>query len=276
MHPFWRSPSAQLPKSLPMPFELSVELSTLAVLVVVAFVAGFIDSIAGGGGLLTTPALMTAGLPPHLVLGTNKLSSTFGSAIASYTFYRRKLFNPQDWTRALLGTAVGALIGAVIAHYLPAAWINQMLPVIVFGCGLYLLFGGTPKAPLDSNAPIKKKWQLPQGLGLGFYDGVAGPGTGAFWTVSSMLLYPLDLVKASGVARSMNFVSNATALSVFIFSGQVDWVIGLSMGLAVMAGAALGARSAIKGGAKFIRPVFITVVLCLTVRLAWQHWFGGA
>ena len=276
MHSFWRSPSAQLPKSLPMPFELSVELSTLAVLVVVAFVAGFIDSIAGGGGLLTTPALMTAGLPPHLVLGTNKLSSTFGSAIASYTFYRRKLFHPQDWTRALLGTAVGALIGAVIAHYLPAAWINQMLPVIVFGCGLYLLFGGTPKAPLDSNAPIKKKWQLPQGLGLGFYDGVAGPGTGAFWTVSSMLLYPLDLVKASGVARSMNFVSNATALSVFIFSGQVDWVIGLSMGLAVMAGAALGARSAIKGGAKFIRPVFITVVLCLTVRLAWQHWFGGA
>jgi uncharacterized membrane protein YfcA len=259
-----------------MPFELSVDLTTLAVLAVVAFVAGFIDSIAGGGGLLTTPALMTAGLPPHLVLGTNKLSSTFGSAIASYTFYRRKLFHPKEWIRAVIGTAVGALIGAVIAHYLPAAWINGMLPVIVFGCGLYLLFGGTPKAPLDTHAPIKKKWQLPQGLGLGFYDGVAGPGTGAFWTVSSLLLYPLDLVKASGVARSMNFVSNATALSVFIFSGQVDWLLGLSMGVAVMGGAAIGARSAIKGGAKFIRPVFITVVLCLTVRLAWQHWFGGA
>jgi uncharacterized membrane protein YfcA len=263
-------------KVFPMPFELSVDLSTLAVLAVVAFVAGFIDSIAGGGGLLTTPALMTAGLPPHLVLGTNKLSSTFGSAIASYTFYRRKLFQPREWTRALIGTAVGALIGAVIAHYLPAAWINQMLPVIVFGCGLYLLFGGTPKAPLDTHLPIKKKWQLPQGLGLGFYDGVAGPGTGAFWTVSSLLLYPLDLVRASGVARSMNFVSNATALSVFIFSGQVDWLLGLSMGVAVMCGAAIGARSAIKGGARFIRPVFITVVLCLTVRLAWQHWFGGA
>jgi uncharacterized membrane protein YfcA len=263
-------------KVFPMPFELSVDLSTLAVLAVVAFVAGFIDSIAGGGGLLTTPALMTAGLPPHLVLGTNKLSSTFGSAIASYTFYRRKLFQPREWTRALIGTAVGALIGAVIAHYLPAAWINQMLPVIVFGCGLYLLFGGTPKAPLDTHLPIKKKWQLPQGLGLGFYDGVAGPGTGAFWTVSSLLLYPLDLVRASGVARSMNFVSNATALSVFIFSGQVDWLLGLSMGVAVMCGAAIGTRSAIKGGARFIRPVFITVVLCLTVRLAWQHWFGGA
>lgn len=145
-----------------MPFELSVDLTTLAILAVVAFIAGFIDAIAGGGGLLTTPALMTAGLPPHLVLGTNKLSSTFGSATASFTFYRRKLFDPRQWLHAVLGTAVGAALGAVIAHYLPAEWLNQMLPVIVFGCGLYLLFGGTPKAPLDSNAPIKKKWQLPQ------------------------------------------------------------------------------------------------------------------
>lgn len=80
-----------------MPFELSVDLTTLAILAVVAFVAGFIDAIAGGGGLLTTPALMTAGLPPHLVLGTNKLSSTFGSATASFTFYRRKLFHPRQW-----------------------------------------------------------------------------------------------------------------------------------------------------------------------------------
>ena len=259
-----------------MPFELSVDLTTLAILAVVAFIAGFIDAIAGGGGLLTTPALMTAGLPPHLVLGTNKLSSTFGSATASFTFYRRKLFDPKQWVHAIVGTAVGAAIGAVVAHYLPAEWLNQMLPVIVFGCGLYLLFGGTPKAPLDSDAPIKKKWQLPQGLGLGFYDGVAGPGTGAFWTASTLLIYPVDLVKASGVARSMNFVSNAVALSVFMFSGQVDYVIGLCMGLAVMLGAYFGAGTAIKGGAKFIRPVFITVVLGLTVRLAWQHWFGGA
>jgi uncharacterized membrane protein YfcA len=218
-----------------MPFELSVDLTTLAILAVVAFIAGFIDAIAGGGGLLTTPALLTAGMPPHLVLGTNKLSSTFGSATASFTFYRRKLFHPRQWVHAIVGTLIGALAGAVVAHYLPAETLNKMLPVIVFGCGVYLLFGGTPKAPLDADAPIKKKWQGTQGFGLGFYDGVAGPGTGAFWTVSTMLLHPIDLVKASGVARSMNFVSNAAALS-----------------------------------------VFITVVLGLTVRLAWQHWFSVA
>ncbi|MGH8355194.1 MAG: TSUP family transporter [Pseudomonas sp.] len=261
---------------MPFPFELAVDPATLAILALVAFIAGFIDAIAGGGGLLTIPALLTAGLPPHLVLGTNKLCATFGSATASYTFYRRKLFDPQQWRNALLGTAIGALLGAALAHWLPAAWLNRMLPAVVFGCGFYLLFGKTPAAPLNATAPIAKGRQWPQGLGLGFYDGVAGPGTGAFWTVSSLLLYPLDLLRASGVARSMNFVSNAAALAVFSVSGQVVWLLGICMGIALMAGAFLGAHTAIKGGSKFIRPVFILVVLALTARLAWQHWFGVA
>lgn len=258
-----------------MPFlpELGMDPGIVLVLALVAFTAGFIDAIAGGGGLLTIPALLTAGLPPHLVLGTNKLCATFGSATASYTFYRRKLFNPGEWRNALLATAIGACIGAIIAHWLPASWLNQMLPAVVFGCGLYLLFGKTPENQGQHDRPIAQRRQWPQGLGLGFYDGVAGPGTGAFWTVSTMLLYPIDLLRASGVARSMNFVSNAMALVVFIFAGQVAWLLGISMGLALMAGAFLGARTAIHGGAKFIRPVFILVVLALTARLAWQHWF---
>ncbi len=259
-----------------MPFfpELGVEPGILLILALVAFTAGFIDAIAGGGGLLTIPALLTAGLPPHLVLGTNKLCATFGSATASYTFYRRKLFAPQQWRNALIGTAIGALLGAALAQWLPSAWLNQMLPAVVFACGLYLLFGRTPETSGPSEQPIATLRQWPQSLGLGFYDGVAGPGTGAFWTVSSLLLYPLDLLRASGVARSMNFVSNACALMVFIISGQVAWVLGISMGLALMAGAFIGARTAIKGGSKFIRPVFILVVLALTARLAWQHWFA--
>ncbi|WXL27588.1 TSUP family transporter [Ectopseudomonas mendocina] len=250
------------------------ELTTLLILAAVAFLAGFIDAIAGGGGLLTLPALLTVGLPPHLALGTNKLCATFGSATAAFTFYKRKLFSPVHWRNALIGTAVGALLGALIAHWLPSQWLNQLLPLVVFACGLYLLFSKTPNSTPDANAPIGQKRQWPQSVSLGFYDGVAGPGTGAFWTVSSLLLYPLDLVRASGVARSMNFVSNACALSVFIFTGQVAWLLGLGMGLTLMLGAYLGARTAIGGGAKFIRPVFIMVVLALTLRLVWQHWLG--
>ncbi|GLK61900.1 UPF0721 transmembrane protein [Azotobacter vinelandii] len=255
-------------------FEIALDPVTLVVLACVAFVAGFIDAIAGGGGLITVPALLTAGLPPHLVLGTNKLCSTFGAAIASLTFIRRGLFHPRQWYGALAATALGALLGAAVAHYLPARWLNQSLPVIVFACGLYLLFSRTPGGIQRPDARIAKLRQWPQGLALGAYDGVAGPGTGTFWTVSTLLLYPLDLVRASGVARSMNFVSNAVALSVFIGSGQVAWLLGLSMGCALMTGAWLGARTAIGGGARLIRPLFIGVVLVLTVRLAWQHWFG--
>lgn len=261
---------------MPFALELAIDPSTLALLALVAFIAGFIDAIAGGGGLLTLPALMTAGLPPHLALGTSKLCATFGSATAALTFYRRKLFSPRHWRRGLLATAVGALAGALMAHWMPPAWLNQLLPVVVFACALYLLFGRTPETPPDQDAPIARGRQWPQGFGLGFYDGVAGPGTGAFWTVSTLLLYPLDLIRASGVARTMNFVSNATALAVFIAFGQVAWVTGLSMGAALMIGAFLGARTAIRGGSRFIRPVFILVVLALTARLVWLHWFGTA
>lgn len=248
--------------------------STIAALAAVAMLAGFIDAIAGGGGLLTIPALLTAGLPAHWVLGTNKLCATFGSATACYTFWRQKLFSPKQWQSALVATAIGATIGSLVAAHLPAVWLNQALPVIVMACGLYMLVSKNPNTRTAQRFTPSKCRQWPQGLGLGFYDGVAGPGTGAFWTVSSLLLYPLDLLRASGVARSMNFVSNAAALSIFILHGQVAWLLGICMGLALMLGAYLGARTAIGGGARLIRPVFILVVLALSARLAWQHWFG--
>jgi len=256
--------------------ELSLSLNMFLLLIVVAFTAGFIDAIAGGGGLLTIPALLTAGLPPHLVLGTNKLCATFGSATASYTFYSRKLFQPRQWRFALIATAIGAAAGAFLAQQMSAQWLNQMLPVVVFLCGLYMLFYKAPKQQHSETSQVGRKRQWPQGLSLGFYDGIAGPGTGAFWTVSTLLLYPLDLLRSTGVARTMNFVSNAMALSVFIIAGQVAWMLGISMGIALMIGAAIGARIAISGGHKLIRPIFIIMVLALTVRLIWQHWFAAA
>ena len=172
-----------------MPFELAIDPSTLIILAVVAFLASFIDAIAGGGGAVDHPALLTAGVP-HLALGTNKLSSTFGAATASYTFYRRKLFHP-GWRNALLATAIGAAIGAWAAHLLPAEWLNRMLPVVVFTCGLYMLFGGTPKAPLNADAPVGRKRQWPQGLALA--STTAWRDRARSGTVSSLLMYPLDL-----------------------------------------------------------------------------------
>ena len=256
--------------------DFSITLPLLFLLMAVAFTAGLVDAIAGGGGLLTIPALMLSGLAPHLVLGTNKLCATFGSATASLAFYRRGLFQPQRWRLALLSTAIGAALGALLARYMPAQWLNQFLPVVVFVCGLYMLFNKMPARVTDSELAIRQKRQLPHGLLLGFYDGVAGPGTGAFWTVSTLLLYPLDLLRTTAVARSMNFVSNAMALAMFAAGGQVMWTLGMAMGLALMLGAVVGSRLAIKGGSRLIRPLFILMVMALTLKLAWQHWFAAA
>lgn len=257
-----------------MPLELALDPLTLGALVCVAFVAGLIDAIAGGGGLLTIPSLLMAGIPPHMALGTNKLCASMGAITSSLTFIKRRLFSPKHWIPALICTAIGALLGAWLAHFIPAQWLYQLLPVVVFSCGLYMLFAPLPNSVTLSSAPPKQGRQVPQGLTLGFYDGIAGPGTGAFWTVSNLLLYPLDLLRASAVARCMNCISNVAALSVFIAMGQVYWLLGLCMGTALMLGAFIGARMAISGGAKIIRPFFILVVLALTAKLAWQYWLG--
>ncbi len=249
--------------------------SLLAILCAVAFIAGFIDAIAGGGGLLTVPALLTAGLPPHVVLGTNKLASTFGSFTASLAYYRKKLFNPLYWHRSLLYTAIGAVLGTLVVDMLSKEALEKILPILILFAAVYSLFSRMqPDDKLDLPVADKKLFwqQRVQGVTLGFYDGIAGPGAGAFWMVSTMALYRINLLLTCGVARSMNFVSNGFSLVAFIALGHVNFGLGIAMGLCLMLGAWLGAHSAIKFGGRFIRPVFICVVIAIAVRLAWQAW----
>ncbi|KKO50088.1 membrane protein [Arsukibacterium sp. MJ3] len=258
--------------------ELIVTHELLLVLCAVAFIAGYIDAIAGGGGLLTVPALLTAGLPPHVVLGTNKLAATFGSFTASLTYYRKHLFNPRYWQRSLIYTAIGALLGTLVVDQLSTALLEKLLPVLILMAAIYTLFNRIqPDDRLqlpEQNSRLYWQQRL-QGLTLGFYDGVAGPGAGAFWMVSSMALYKINLLLTSGVARTMNFISNGFSLIAFMALGHVNYTLGIAMGLCLMLGAFLGAHSAIRFGSKFIRPVFITVVIAIALRLAWQAWSGA-
>lgn len=247
----------------------------LLLLCSVAFIAGYIDAIAGGGGLLTVPALLTAGLPAHVVLGTNKLAATFGSLTASLTYYRKKLFNPVYWRNSLLFTAIGALLGTLLVDQLSTELLEKILPLLILFAAIYTLFNRMqPDDRLALPEPGRKLFwqQRVQGLTLGFYDGVAGPGAGAFWMVSTMALYKINLLLTSGVARTMNFVSNGFSLMAFILLGHVHFTLGIAMGLCLMFGAWLGAHSAIRFGSKFIRPIFISVVIAIAARLAWQAW----
>jgi len=112
-------------------FELALDPTTLAVLCAAALAAGFIDAIAGGGGLLTVPALLTAGLPPHVTLGTNKLAASFGSLTASYTYYKKNLFSPKFWASSIIATGIGALIGTLVVDHLSIDFLNKLLPIII-------------------------------------------------------------------------------------------------------------------------------------------------
>jgi len=252
-----------------------LDLNLLITLCSVGFLAGFIDAIAGGGGMLTIPTLLASGLPPHVALGTNKLAATFGSLTASVTFYRKKLFNPKFWQLSLIATAIGAVIGTILVNHLSTKFLDKALPILIVATAIYTLLS---KAVLNNtsqlptlNQKIKIK-QILQGLTLGFYDGVAGPGTGAFWTVSSAMLYKINILIASGLARSTNFVSNICSLLTFLYLGQVNLLLGIAMGIFIMVGSWVGAHSAIKFGGKFIRPVFTIIVIGLSIKLAYQAW----
>jgi hypothetical protein len=250
--------------------------STLLILIGCAFVAGFIDAIAGGGGMLTVPALLSSGLPPHIALGTNKLAASFGSLTASYTFYRKKLFSPSFWTLSCVFTAIGAVAGTYAVSIMSVDILNKLLPIIIGFSALYALFNRV-KPDHSNELPEKnsqtKQKQTIQGFILGFYDGFAGPGTGAFWTVSNLFLYKLNLLLASGLARAMNFISNVFSLFAFIALGHVNFVLGILMGGFLMLGAYTGAHSAIRFGNRFIRPIFTVVVSVMAMKLAAEAWF---
>ncbi|WP_417879100.1 TSUP family transporter [Vibrio sp.] len=248
----------------------------LIILGLVAFAAGFIDAVAGGGGMLTVPALLSIGLPPHLALGTNKLSATFASSTAAFTYYKKRLFTPEFWYRSFIATLIGAISGTLVVNVISTDWLEKLLPLIILATAIYTIFHKSPTENHsdmpDFDAKTHKK-QIIQGLTLGFYDGAIGPGTGAFWTVSNMVLYRMNILLSSGVAKAMNFTSNFTSLVTFAILGHINWTLGLTMGLCLMAGAYVGAHSAIRFGAAFIRPVFVTVVSVMAIKLAYEAWF---
>lgn len=256
--------------------ELLLEPSNWALLAVIGLIAGFIDAIVGGGGLLSIPALLTLGIAPHTALGTNKLAASFGSSMAAWTYYRQHLFTPSFWYMAFIATFIGAVLGSVLVYLIDTQWLEKILPLLIIGIAIYSLLSPNAISDADCQVPIQSpptQKQGLQGLILGAYDGFAGPGIGAFWTVSSGSLYKLPLLHSCGLARAMTFTSNLTALAIFGWLGQVQWQIGLWMGLCMMLGSFIGARCAIKFGMPFIRPLFILIVLLIAANLAWSAWF---
>jgi len=184
--------------------ELLLEPSNWALLAVIGLIAGFIDAVVGGGGLLSIPALLTLGIPPHTALGTNKFAASFGSSMAAWTYYRQHLLKPSFWYMAFIATFIGAVFGSVLVYLLNAHWLEKALPLLIIGIAIYSLVSTNAISDTDCQAPMQapsKLKQSLQGLFLGAYDGFAGPGIGAFWTVSSGSSGDLWLSWASPLAN---------------------------------------------------------------------------
>ena len=235
-------------------------------------VAGLIDAIAGGGGLLTIPVLLGVGLPPQFALGTNKLQASFGSASAMIHFVRAGTVNLREARAGVLWTAAGALLGAYTVQQIDPGFLKRCIPFLLLAILCYTVL--TPKLGAEEVRPRLSRpvFYCCFGLLLGFYDGFLGPGTGSFWVVALMLGQGFDMRKGTGYTKLFNFVSNIISLVVFVAGGHVLLWAGLVMGGGQAFGARVGARLVIKKGTRFVRPVFICSVLAVTAKLFYDNY----
>ena len=238
-----------------------------------AVLTGFIDAIAGGGGLITMPALLSAGIPPINALATNKLQSMFGTATAFANYARKGLV---DW-RAHKGTIAlvfaGASIGVIAVQSIDAGALGLIIPLLLVAVALYVL--ASPRmTDDDAHERIGKRGYGPIAGAIGAYDGFFGPGTGSFFTTTLVGLRGLGLTRATALTKLLNLTSNIASVIFFAIGGQMYWLLGLTMAAGAMLGGWLGSHTAMRFGAAVIRPLLVILSLGLTARLLWTYFTG--
>lgn len=249
--------------------ELSLEL--IALLFLVAGFAGFIDAAAGGGGLITIPTLMLTGMTPVQALGTNKFQACFGSFSASWHFVRQGLIRPTAIIGAIIAVAVAAAAGAFLVLKIDAQILLRFMPIIFISIALYALFSTSLGEITIQRIISSKLYAITIAPCIGFYDGFAGPGTGTFFALSHVKLLGMEFIQATAKAKVLNFTTNIFSLLVFVRGGEVLWAAGFCMAAGQLIGARLGAKTAIKKGASFIRLITVVISIAISVALLLRY-----
>jgi len=246
---------------------LDVSLPALALLVVASFVAGTVDAIAGGGGLITLPALLAAGLPPALALGTNKGQSVFGSGAALLRYARAGLVDGRVARVTFPAGLVGSLGGAALVLLVPPTLLRPVVLALLVVVAVVLAF--RPTAPSAPRASAHRSLHVAAAIALviGAYDGFFGPGTGTFLIFGFVIFFGAGMREASADAKVVNFASNLAAVALFASRGLVAWNVALPMAAGQFAGGLAGAHLAVRGGDRLVRWVVLLVVLALVVKL---------
>lgn len=247
--------------------EARLDLLTLTLLTLAATVAGFIDAIAGGGGLITLPALLLAGVPPAQAIATNKLQGTFGVASASVNYWRAGQVELAPLKPAVIATAAGAALGAYAVSRLDAAFLRPVMPFALLAAALYFALSPYLRdhAPRKALPPLA--FALAAAAPTGLYDGFFGPGAGSLYTLGFIIAGGAGLMAATARAKVLNFTSNIVSLAVFVIAGQVNFAAGLPMALGQAAGAWAGAHMAMKHGSWIIRPLLVVTTAAAAIKL---------
>ena len=247
---------------------IEIDLYIYLVLFLAAFVAGFIDSIAGGGGLIATPVLLLAGLPPLNALATNKLQAVFGSSTAAMN-YHRKIDSSIKGTNLIILFIVSflsSIVGTIIISSLDASLLIKLIPILLIAVAIFFAF----KKDLDSThrkTVVSSTTFIFVALLIGGYDGAIGPGTGSFFMLAFVSLRGLTLLSATYNTKVVNFASNLGSLITFIYLDLVNWNIGLVMASGQIAGAYCGSNLTLKKGSSIIKPTLVTMSLIMSLRL---------
>ena len=248
-----------------------LDAGTLAFLLFFGFMASFIDSVVGGGGLISVPALLWTGLPPVLALGTNKCAAVMGSFTSFITFVRSGKVDGYLMRRLFPLSFIGSALGVFTVQLLPPEILRPLVVVMLIAVLLYSMFK-KDWGRENKYAGLSTKMLLLAGVvafSLGFYDGFFGPGAGSFM-LFGLLMVGFDFLGAAANARTLNFASNISAVIFFGYFGQIDFAHAIPMGLAMIAGAYCGASMALKKGVGYVRPLFIVMTTVLIGKLVWS------
>ena len=237
------------------------------------FLAGFVDAIAGGGGLISLPAYLIAGLPVHMAIGTNKLSAGMGTTVATWRFWRKGYIPIREAVFGILFALVGAWIGAKAALLIPDGAFRIIMLVVLPVTGAYVILSQNMQRTEKEEYASQPRTRVMVALAaffIGIYDGLYGPGTGTFLMLLLTGLARLPLQKAAGITKAINLTTNITALTVYLTSGRVMLLLGVTAGLFSICGNYLGAQCFSKSGAKVVKPIMILVLAIFFIKTLYE------
>lgn len=245
-------------------FELT--LISCALLFAAALIAGFVDTLVGGGGLITIPALLMAGVPPITSLGTNKVQAVFGSGMASFLMFKHKRVSFKSIKFSMLSAFIGSLLGAILVQFFNPSFLQWLIPLVVALIALYFLFAPTAGEVEQQPKMDQNQYRNKVVSSIGVYDGMLGPGTGSFFVLAGVALRGQDILQSTANAKALNFATNFAAVLIFVAAGKVLWKVGALMMLGQAIGAHLGAHTLFKIKPSLLK--YLVVAMCVIMLIA--------